>query len=269
MAKVIDGRKIASKVYEEIRANISGSSIGIVRTNVEDAKIYAGVVRKNAGALDVECREICLEVSSTISDVKEAINEIGDTDGIVLMGFKHQDLEEVYALIPEEKDIEGMCARHLGLLYRNASSRNTPVPCTPASVMKIIDEVGFELEGKDVCVINHSPVIGKPLATMLLNCNATVSVCHAFTRNLRYYTQNADVVICGVGIPGFLKADSIKENAFVIDCGMNRVDGKIVGDADFENLVEKCSYITPVPGGVGPVTTCMLFLNLAKLRKKF
>ncbi|MCX8173492.1 MAG: bifunctional 5,10-methylenetetrahydrofolate dehydrogenase/5,10-methenyltetrahydrofolate cyclohydrolase [Thermoplasmata archaeon] len=266
LAGIIDGRKIASKVYDGIRTIVKGSRIGIIRTAAEDAKIYAGVVKKNAGILDIECKEVCLSMNSTLQEVRDAINGMENTDGIVLMGFKHLDLEQVYASLPAEKDIEGMCSRHLGLLYRNAY-HSAPVPCTPAAVMRIIDEVSFELGGKDVCVINHSPVIGKPLATMLLNRNATVSVCHEFTKDLLYHTRNADVVICGVGIPGFLKTEMVKENAFVIDCGMNRVDGKIVGDADFEGLARKCSYITPVPGGVGPVTTSMLFSNLAKLKK--
>ncbi|MEM3396147.1 MAG: bifunctional 5,10-methylenetetrahydrofolate dehydrogenase/5,10-methenyltetrahydrofolate cyclohydrolase [Thermoplasmata archaeon] len=267
MAEVIDGRKIAANVYKEIKEGIEGCEIGIVRSTGEDAEIYAGVVKRTAKMLSVGCKEICLDTTSTLSDVIDAINGLESTDGIVLMGFRHLDLEYVYTHLPEEKDIEGMCPKHLGYLYRNVFL-DAPFPCTPSAVMRIIDEVGFELEGKDVCIINHSPVIGKPLATMMLNRNATVSVCHAFTKNLSQHTQNADVLVCGVGIPGFLKPEMVKTNAFIIDCGMNRVDGKIVGDAEFEKVVENCSYITPVPGGVGPVTTSMLFLNLAKLLKQ-
>lgn len=264
LAKVIDGEKIANKVYEEIREKVKGCRIGIIRTVTEDAQIYANVVKKNAGRLGVEYQEICLTANSTISEVCRAIEKADIADGIVLMGFKNIDLEQVYSFLPEKKDIEGMCAINLGYLYRGRSL-GTPAPCTPTAIIKIIDEVGYYLEGKDVCVINHSSVIGKPLATMLLNRNATVSVCHAYTKNLRHYTLNADVVVCGVGIPSFLKEDMVKEDAFVIDCGMNRVNKRIVGDVDFDRLVEKCKFITPVPGGVGPVTTSMLFHNLAIL----
>ncbi|MEM3445066.1 MAG: bifunctional 5,10-methylenetetrahydrofolate dehydrogenase/5,10-methenyltetrahydrofolate cyclohydrolase [Thermoplasmata archaeon] len=266
MAGIIDGRRIARRVYGQIKDCVRGCKIGIVRTQAEDASIYAGVIKKNAAWLSVECKEICLGMNSTLQEVQKAIESLRDTDGIVLMGFKHLPLEEVYSLLPEEKDIEGMCARHLGYLY-GQGRENAPVPCTPAAVIRIIDEVGFELAGKDVCVINHSPVIGKPLSTMLLNRNATVSVCHAFTKDLAYYTKNAELVICAVGIPNFLKAEQVKPGAFVVDCGMNRKDGKIVGDVDFEGLVKICSYITPVPGGVGPVTTSILFQNLAILKE--
>lgn len=267
LTEIIDGRKIAKKVYGEIKDFVVGCSIGILRTPTEDANIYAKVIKKSAKELSIECKEICLRMDATLQEVQDAINSLKDTDGIIIMGFRHLELEKVYSLVPEEKDIEGMCAMHLGLLYTNCS-QNVPVPCTPAAVMRIIDETGIELCGKDVCIINHSPVVGKPLATMLLNRNATVSVCHAFTKDLTYYTKNADIVVCAVGIPNFLRANMVKRNAFVIDCGMNRKEGKIVGDADFEELSRICSYITPVPGGVGPVTTSMLFFNLAKLKMR-
>jgi len=260
---LVDGKRIASKIYEEVEGAVRGSKIGIIHGGEEDAKIYAGVIRRNGKALGVEVFEKC--IPPNLEYFGKALSELNHCDGIIVAGLKHIPPEKIYSLIPKEKDIEGLSPAHLGHLYLSSSSPY-PIPCTPAAVLRIIEETGYGIEGKDVCIINHSHVIGKPLATMLLQCNATVSVCHAFTRNLLHYTQNADVVIVGVGIPRFLKRDMVKEESFVIDCGMNRVNGKVVGDVE-PSVAEKCSYFTPVPGGVGPLTTAMLFSNLAKLKK--
>ncbi len=267
MAVVIDGREIAAGIYERIGEVVRGSKVGIISSSAASARVYASVVKKNAANLGVEIVEKVVDEHATTSDIISEILELSGCDGIVIQGpFRNVEMEKVYASLPLEKDIEGMCAGHLGQLYRKPA-RKTPLPCTPAAVIKIIESTGIELKGRDVCIINHSPVIGKPLTTLLLNADATVSVCHAYTKHLEYYTSNADIVVCAVGIPEFLKGTQVKQGSFVIDCGMNRKDGKIVGDADFASLKEKCSYITPVPGGVGPVTTSMLFYNLAKLKQ--
>ena len=145
------------------------------------------------------------------------------------------------------------------------------VACTPLGVMKMFEEYKIDLEGKDVVVVGASNIVGKPMASLLINANATVTVTHVHTKDLAAHTRNADIVIVGVGIPNLIKEDMIKEGAIVVDIGINRLDsGKLVGDVDFEAVAPKCSYITPVPGGVGPMTIAMLLkntLNAAKIIK--
>jgi len=269
LSTVINGREIAEQIYSRYGSEVNGSCIGVLRSDADAAGIYAGVVKRSAKNLDVLVKEICISASVQIEEIVHGIEALKDCDGILIQGpFKNIDMERVYKFLSPEKDIEGMCASHMGVLFRKLDA-DIPLPCTPAAVMQIIEHVNFDLTGAPVCIVNHSAVIGKPLAIMLLARNATVSICHEYTKNLAMFTSGADVVVCGVGIPGFLKADMIKEGAFVIDCGMNRVAGRVTGDADFDGMLEKCSYITPVPGGVGPVTTSMLFRNLAILKKMY
>jgi methylenetetrahydrofolate dehydrogenase (NADP+)/methenyltetrahydrofolate cyclohydrolase len=143
------------------------------------------------------------------------------------------------------------------------------VACTPLGVMKMFEEYEIELEGKDVVVVGASNIVGKPMASLLLNANATVTVTHIHTKDLKSHTSKADIVIVGVGVPALIKADMIKEGAIVIDIGINRIaDGSLVGDVDFDGVAPKCSYITPVPGGVGPMTIAMLLSNTLKSAKQ-
>jgi methylenetetrahydrofolate dehydrogenase (NADP+)/methenyltetrahydrofolate cyclohydrolase len=134
--------------------------------------------------------------------------------------------------------------------------------------MRMLEEYGIDLQGKDVCVVGASNIVGKPMAALLLNANATVTVTHIYTRELREHTRRADIVIVGVGVPGLIKEDMVKEGAVVIDIGINRLDdGRLVGDVDFDSVAPKCDYITPVPGGVGPMTIAMLLSNTLKAAK--
>ena len=138
------------------------------------------------------------------------------------------------------------------------------LPCTPAGVIRLLDEYGVEISGKNCVVIGRSNIVGKPVAEMLLSRNGTVTVCHSKTKDLRSYTQNADIVVVAVGKPGILTGDMIKEGVTVIDVGINRIDGKLCGDCDYVSCAEKAAYITPVPGGVGPMTIAMLLENTLK-----
>ena len=187
-------------------------------------------------------------------------------DGILVQLPLPKGYDEKYllSLIPDSKDVDGFSPTNTGLLSMNMP--NT-VSCTPLGVMHLLASTGLELAGKDAVVIGRSNTVGKPMAMLLLNANCTVTVCHSKTKDLASYTRKADVVVVAIGRPKFLKGDMVKEGAVVIDVGINRVDGKLVGDVDFEEVAPKCSFITPVPGGVGPMTITMLLANTLSAAK--
>ena len=197
----------------------------------------------------------------------EMINQNPRIDGILvqLPLPKHIDTNAILEVIDPAKDVDGFHPYNVGRLVTNLDGF---IPCTPLGVMKMFQKYGIELEGKDVCVVGASNIVGKPMAALLLNANATVTVTQIYTKDLASHTKKADIVIVGVGVPGLIKADMVKEGAVLIDIGINRLDdGSLVGDADFEALKQKCSYITPVPGGVGPMTIAMLLSNTLKAAK--
>ncbi len=171
---------------------------------------------------------------------------------------KHLDERYLLSLIPDSKDVDGFSPNNLGLL-----AMNTPrtISCTPFGVMELLASTGVDIAGKHAVIIGRSNTVGKPMAMLLLNADATVTVCHSKTVNLKQITSQADILIAAIGRPNFVTADMVKSGAIVIDVGINRVDGKLCGDVDFAAVSEKCSYITPVPGGVGPMTISMLLSN--------
>ncbi len=208
--------------------------------------------------------------NSTNAEVEEVVKSLADdenVDGILvqLPLPKHLDERKILSLIPDTKDVDGFSPNNLGLL-----SIGTPrtVSCTPLGVMELIKSTGIDLKGKNAVVIGRSNTVGKPMAMLLLNENCTVTVCHSKTDNIAFYTKNADIVVVAVGRPEFLKKDMVKDGALVIDVGINRVDGKLVGDVDFDAVSEVAGYITPVPGGVGPMTISMLLYNTLMAAKK-
>ena len=172
---------------------------------------------------------------------------------------KHIDTNTVLATINPAKDVDGFHAVNVGKLV---SGLDGFVPCTPLGVMEILKEYGIEVAGLNAVVIGRSNIVGKPMANLLLNASATVTITHSKTKNLKEICKNADLIVAAIGKPFFLKADMVKDDAVVVDVGINRLDdGRLVGDVDFDEVAPKCSYITPVPGGVGPMTIAMLLNN--------
>jgi len=176
---------------------------------------------------------------------------------------EHIDTAKVLEAIDPIKDVDGFHVSNVGQLV---TGEPTLVPCTPLGVMRILKEYGINPMGMDACVVGVSNIVGKPMVNLLLNARATVTVCHSKTKDLKAHTSRADLLIVGVGIPHMIKEDMVKDGAVVIDVGINRMtwgkyEGKLVGDIDFDTVAEKCSYITPVPGGVGPMTIAMLLKN--------
>ncbi len=186
--------------------------------------------------------------------------EDNTVDGILVQLPLPKGYDEKYllSLIPDSKDVDGFSPNNLGLL---SMGNPRTVSCTPLGVMELLHSTGVDLDGKRAVVIGRSNTVGKPMAMLLLNANCTVTVCHSHTPNMAEITKQADILVVAIGKPKFVTADMVKEGAIVIDVGINRVDGKLCGDVDFENVEPKTSFITPVPGGVGPMTISMLLYN--------
>lgn len=198
----------------------------------------------------------------------DTLNNDPSIDGILvqLPVPKHIDSSKIIEAIKPSKDVDGFHPYNVGRLMAGLDGF---VPCTPYGVMKLLEAYHIEPRGMDVCVIGASNIVGKPMMNLLLNASATVEICRSSTRNLKEHTLRADLIVVGVGKINLLTADMVKEGAIVIDVGINRTkEGKIVGDVDFVNVAPKCSYITPVPGGVGPMTIAMLLSNTVKSAKQ-
>jgi len=175
------------------------------------------------------------------------------------------DTTKILELVDPCKDVDGFHPYNVGRLTTGLDGF---VPCTPLGVMELLSEYNIDIQGKNCVVVGASNIVGKPMAALLLNANATVEICHIFTDDLKKHTLNADILLVGVGVINLIKEDMVKEDIIIIDIGINRAEsGKLVGDVDFENVSKKCSYITPVPGGVGPMTIAMLLSNTLKATK--
>jgi len=277
--QLIDGKSLANKVQTNVASEVEqlkqeknivpGLAVILVG---DDPASHAYVKMKAKACEKVGFYSITHNMPDTISQDEiiatiEMMNNNPRIDGILvqLPLPKHVDTDKILEVIDPKKDVDGFHAYNIGRLVTNLDSF---VACTPLGVMKMFEEYNINLQGQDVCVVGASNIVGKPMAALLLNANATVTVTHIFTKDLKAHTSQADIVIVGVGVPGLIKEDMVKEGAIVIDIGINRVeDGSLVGDVDFKNVSKKCSYITPVPGGVGPMTIAMLLSNTLKAAK--
>ncbi len=272
MARIFDGKRLASDIEKEIRRELE--ALGNPSLNLhtifigsnEGSEIYIRMKKRSlegiGGRLFVHSFPSDTELSSVLETIGE-LNADSDVHGIMVElplpdGW---NMAEISPHISENKDVDVQNPANIGRILQG---KPLFVPPTPMAIMRIIEESGTELKGSEVCIINHSASIGRPLAMLLLNENATVHVCHVFTKDTAEHSRNADIIVVAAGVPGLITADMVKEGAVVIDVGMNRVNGKVVGDVDFDAVKEKASFITPVPGGVGPVTRYTLLSNLLK-----
>ena len=274
--QILDGKALSKKIETGVASAVaalkekSGRVPGLAVILVgNDPASHAYVGMKKKACDRVGFYSVTHEMPATISQEAieqtiEMMNANPNIDGILvqLPLPPHIDTTRLLELVAPHKDVDGFHPFNAGRLMTGLDGF---VPCTPLGVMELLAEYGIDVQGKDAVVVGASNIVGKPMAALLLNANATVTVTHIYTKDLRAHTQNADIVLVGAGVINLIKEDMVKEGAIVIDIGINRApDGRLVGDVDFENVAPKCSYITPVPGGVGPMTIAMLLKNTLK-----
>lgn len=269
---LINGKEVSKKTREKVALMVQDfiaekgriPCLAVVLVG-DDPASQTYVKNKIIGCEEVGMKSLSfrLPADSTNQEVEKIIKNLAEdttVDGILIQLPLPKQLDERYllSLIPDSKDVDGFSPNNLGLLAMN---NPRTVSCTPFGVMELLASTGVSLSGKHAVVIGRSNTVGKPMAMLLLNANCTVTVCHSKTQNMAEITKQADILVVAIGKPKFVTEDMVKQGAIVIDVGINRVDGKLVGDVDFENVSKKASYITPVPGGVGPMTISMLLYN--------
>ena len=277
--QIIDGKGLAQKIRNDLKINCEDlkkegikPKLAVILVGDDPAsKVYVKNKNKACEEVGIEFEEHILNSDITQEQLINLIDSLNKNDtihGILLQSPipKHLDINEAFRKILPEKDVDGFNPINVGKLMLG---QDTFISCTPYGIIKMFEEYNIDLTGKNVTIIGRSNIVGKPLMHCCLNKNATVTICHSKTTNLKEHTSNADIVIAAIGKSRFVTADMIKDGAVVIDVGINRgEDGKITGDVDFEEVSKKASYITPVPGGVGPMTIAMLMNNVIKAAKR-
>ena len=279
MAVILDGKAVSAKVKEEVKEEVEGLkkqgvSVGlavIIVGNNPASRTYVNNKKKACEAAGIVSEEYALPEETTQEELLALVEELNRKDSIngILCQLplpKQLDEEAVIAAISEKKDVDAFSAVNVGHIM---IGDYTFLPCTPAGIMEILRHYNIDVAGKECVVIGRSNIVGKPMAMLLLHQNGTVTICHSKTKNLKDVTSRADILVAAVGIPHFVTADMVKDGAVVIDVGMDRDEnGKLCGDVDFAAVEPKASYITPVPGGVGPMTIATLLKNTVTAAKQ-
>ena len=270
-AQILDGKALSAKIKENLAEEIKEKGIKpglavIIVGNDPASRVYVNNKKKACEVCGIYSEEHALPESTTEEELLSLIaslNKRSDIHGILvqLPLPKGIDSEKVLLKIDHRKDVDAFHPVNVGKIMIGDYDF---LPCTPAGVMELIHLTGIEVSGKECVVVGRSNIVGKPQAMLLLHENGTVTVCHSRTKNLAEVCRRADILVAAVGKPRFITADMVKDGAVVIDVGMNRVDGKLCGDVDFDEVSKKASAITPVPGGVGPMTIAMLMKNTVR-----
>lgn len=277
--QLLDGKALSEKIKNELKneSNLLSKNgvvpcLAVILVGEDPAsQTYVNSKEKSCHTAGIASIVKRLPASTSEAELLSLINTLNldsTVDGILvqLPVPKHIDSTKIIEAIDPRKDVDGFHPFNVGRLMAGLDGF---VPCTPYGVMKLLEEYKIEVRGLNACVIGASNIVGKPMMNLLLNASATVEICRSSTRNLKEHTLKADLIVVGVGKPNLLTEDMVCEGAIVIDVGINRnAEGKIVGDVDFANVSKKCSYITPVPGGVGPMTIAMLLTNTVKSAKQ-
>lgn len=271
---IIDGKKVREDKLKDLKARIDALdkklTLVVVKVGSDEASgVYVKQKERLAKELGVNFISRVLPSDVTESELISVINEYNMdklVNGIIvqLPLPKHINESRIINSIDVNKDVDGLTILNTGKLFQNM---DTLVSCTSRGIIDMLDYYNIKVSGKNAVVIGRSLLVGKPVSMLLNNRNATVTMCHSKTENLSEITRKADIIVIAIGVPNFLTSNMVKEGAVVIDVGINRVNGKLVGDAAFEELKEKCSYITPVPGGVGQMTVYELYENVYKTLK--
>lgn len=276
---LIDGKATSQKIKDEIKNEvIKLKQKGITPTLAvilvgDDPASQTYVASKQKACLACQMGSVMHKLSANTTEQElisliDVLNADDSIDGILvqLPLPKHINTNEILRKIDPKKDVDGFCAQNMGALV---SGLDGFVPCTPLGIMELLKQYNISPQGLNALVIGRSNIVGKPMAALLLNAGATVTIAHSKTKNLADLSKNADLIIAAIGKANFIKPEMVKEGAIIIDVGINRLEnGKLVGDCDFENLKDKCDFITPVPGGVGPMTIAMLLSNTLKSAKE-
>ena len=268
MAIILDGNKLAKKIKEKIKGEIEQTNVkpglAVVIVGSDPAsKIYVKKKETDCKQCGIHSEEFALKEDigqEKLLSIITELNERDDIHGILVQlplpkGYVSRDIIQA---ICQSKDVDAFSYNNIG---RIMVGDNHFIPCTPYGIIELLDHYKIPLKGKHCVIVNHSNIVGKPMAMLLLQREATVSICHMHTTNLAKITKEADILITAAGVPDLIKADMVKQDAVVIDVAINRLNGKICGDVDFDNVANIASHITPVPGGVGPMTRAMLMVN--------
>jgi methylenetetrahydrofolate dehydrogenase (NADP+) / methenyltetrahydrofolate cyclohydrolase len=268
-AEIIDGKAVAARVKERVTRQVKELAVtpGLATVLVGDdpaSAIYVRMKREDCAEVGIDSFHHEVPGDVEPAALRELLTELNANERVhgILLQLPlpdHLEQDEFIALIDPSKDVDGLTSANAGLLMHDREE--AMVACTPAGVMELLKEAGAELQGANAVVVGRSILVGKPLAQLLLKANATVTHCHSRTRDLAAVCREADVLIAAVGAPGLVTGDMVREGAVVIDVGTNRTDDGLVGDVDFEAARERARAITPVPGGVGPMTRAMLLVN--------
>jgi methylenetetrahydrofolate dehydrogenase (NADP+)/methenyltetrahydrofolate cyclohydrolase len=272
---LLDGKETSKKIrqnltkeVEQLKSNGIFPKFAVILVGNDSAsQIYVRNKNKACQELGILCDEYILEETTTMQELLNLINKLNNDNsvhGILLQSPtpKHIDIGLAFRTISAKKDVDGFNPENVGNL---CLGHDGFISCTPLGIIKLLEEYNVSIEGKSAVVIGRSNIVGKPMSLCLLNKNATVTICHSKTKNLAEVVKGADIIVAAIGKANFVTSDMVKDGAIVIDVGINRMeDGKIMGDVDFENVKEKAEYITPVPGGVGPMTIAMLMYNIVK-----
>ena len=281
MAKIIDGKLLSQKIKDELKIKVQDFSnkygrqitLAVILVGENPAsQVYVKNKIKATEYVGMKSLSFYLPEDASFDEVSQTIKGLANDSGVdgILVQLplpKHLDENKILNLIPAQKDVDGFLAENVGNLLLGQPAT---VACTPFGVLKMLQSTGVELCGKNAVVVGRSNIVGKPMALLLLQENCTVTVCHSKTKNLKDVCKNADILVAAIGKPKFITSDMVKEGAVVIDIGINRTENGLVGDVDFDTIKEIASYITPVPGGVGPMTIAMLIENtyLCALRRE-
>jgi len=273
-AKVIDGRQIAKEIRKEISEEVTKLKVKpkIITIKIgkdPSSELYLRLRDNACKEVGINSNHLDLDENISKDNIIKAIQKLNSDVNIhgILIQYPipdHISQNMLMRTVDPKKDVEGFNPQNMG---RTLLGDEYLVPCTPLSVLTILKYENVNLEGKEVVIVNHSNIVGKPLAALLLNRNATVSIVHVFTKDIKLYTTQADILITATGIPKLIKNDHVKEGTFVIDVGIIKTKDGVCGDVDFTSVKEKVGKITPVPGGVGPVTIACCLRNMLKTYK--
>ena len=278
MAEIIDGKAVAKKIRKELKKEVEKlktkeitPKLAVIMVGDNSAsQVYVRNKSKACEKAGIEFEEFLFDKDTTeekLLDTIDMLNKDESVHGILLQSPvpKHINIQKAFEKISPKKDVDGFNAVNVGKL---SIGQDAFISCTPYGIIKMLEEYNIETDGKHTVILGRSNIVGKPMIQCMLNKNATVTVCHSRTKNIAEITRNADILIAAIGKPKFVTEDMVKDDIVVIDVGINRMeDGTLCGDVDFENVSKKASYITPVPGGVGPMTIAMLIYNVVKAAK--